>query len=263
MAQIDPARHAAALFSLTGETAVVTGAGRGIGRTIALEFARLGAQVVVAARDAAQGEAVARQISEEGGTAIFLPVSVDDEASIVALMDGTRAAFGRIDILVNNAGIFPMTRFLETSAEQFDEMQRVNTRGTFLCMREAVRTMREAQTPGRIVNISSMGSVRPAAPSRFAYNASKAAVNRMTEDAAMAFARYGIRVNAILPGPIMSDPAQGEANPDRFAAIAKKIPLGRQGQPEEIAATAAFLASRASGFVTGQLLLADGGFTLG
>jgi NAD(P)-dependent dehydrogenase (short-subunit alcohol dehydrogenase family) len=177
------------------------------------------------------------------------------------------AAFGSRDVLVNNAGIYPATRFLDTTAEQWDTMHRVNLRSVFLCIREAVKIMQAQGRGGQIVNISSMGSVRPAAPARFAYGASKAGVNRLTEDAAAAFARDNIRVNAVLPGPIElttpPEPIADERGARIRETIRNKIPLGRYGAPADVAAAVIFLASPASAFITGQALLVDGGFTLG
>jgi NAD(P)-dependent dehydrogenase (short-subunit alcohol dehydrogenase family) len=250
-------------LDLSGQTAVVTGANRGLGRVMALELAQLGAGVVIAARDAKGGQAVAREIEAAGGKAIRLPFDPDDEAGITALMTGAVEAFGRLDILVNNAGISPMTRLLDTTAEQWDEIHRINLRGAFLCLREAAKVMRRDGRGGRIVNISSMGSIRPAAPTRFAYNASKAALNRLTEDAAAALARDGIRVNAVAPGPTDTGGGVSELDPKIRDAITRKIPLGHWADPADIAAAVAFLVSPASAFITGQTLVVDGGFTLG
>ncbi|MET0183441.1 MAG: SDR family NAD(P)-dependent oxidoreductase [Caulobacterales bacterium] len=252
------------LFGLSGKAAVVTGANRGIGRGIALELGRLGAKIVVASRDPVSGEAVAKEIRDEGGQAIRLPFELRDEASVKTLMESAKKEHGAIDILVNNAGIYPVTSpFLETTAEQWDNMNAVNLRGTFFCIREGARIMRE-NGGGNIVNISSMGSLRPAAPTRFAYNSSKAGLNRLTQDAAAEFARDKIRVNAVLPGPISlsSAPIEDPAIAKMQELILKKIAVRRFGTPADIAAAVAFLVSPASSFITGQMILADGGFTL-
>jgi NAD(P)-dependent dehydrogenase (short-subunit alcohol dehydrogenase family) len=252
------------LFGLAGRTAVVTGANTGIGRGIAHTLAAAGARVVVAARNTAAAETVVAEIEDSGGEAIALPVRIDDEASIVALFDAAQAALGRIDILVNNAGVFPETPLLETSGEAWDAIQHINTRGTFLCLREAARRMKAAGSGGSIVNISSIGSIRSPVPGRYAYNASKAAVNRLTEEAAQELAAANIRVNAVLPGPIATEKLDAlDAEGSRLrAAVQKKIPLGRWGVPEDIAAAVLYFSSAAGAFVTGQLLVVDGGSVL-
>jgi NAD(P)-dependent dehydrogenase (short-subunit alcohol dehydrogenase family) len=251
------------LFGLDGQAAVVTGAGRGIGRAIALSLARAGAQVAVAARDPTAARPVVQEIERAGGHAVALAFDLGDEVSISKLMADAHAALGGLDILVNNAGIFPATSFLDTSAEQWDEIHRINLRGAFLCLREAARLMKADGRGGRIINISSMGSIRPAAPQRFAYNASKAGLNRLTEDAASAFAADRILVNAVLPGPIETGPAADAATAKLYEAVIRRIPARRRGRPEEIAAAVIFLAGRSGGFVTGQCLAVDGGFALG
>jgi len=250
-------------FGLHGKAAVVTGAARGIGRAVALSLAGAGAQVAVAARDLATARPVVEAIEQAGGRAVALAFDLGDETSISKLMADAHAALGGLDILVNNAGVFPATRFLDTSADEWDEIHRINLRGAFLCLREAARLMKADGRGGRIINISSMGSIRPAAPQRFAYNASKAGLNRLTEDAASAFAADGILVNAILPGPIATAPAADAATAKLHEAVARRIPMRRRGRPEEIAAAVIFLAARSGGFVTGQCLAVDGGFTVG
>jgi len=260
----DGAGFLSELFGLQGKTAVVTGSTRGIGRTIAGELARAGARVVVTGRRRDAAEAVANEIAATGGQALGLSLELRDEASIGALMSDAHAALGRIDILVNNAGIYPAGALADATPEHWDEVHGVNVRGAFLALRAAARLMGQDGGGGRIVNISSMGSIRPAAPIRFAYNASKAALNRLTEDAASAFAGDGIQVNAVLPGPIDTgrrDPFD-EAATKMHAAVLRRIPLGRYGTPHDIAAAVLFLCGPASAFITGQTLVVDGGFVV-
>lgn len=245
------------LFGIRGKTALVTGATRGIGRGIADAMAKAGARVIVTGRRRDAAVAVARDI---GKGAIGLQLDLLEQASIKGVVENACAAAGRIDILVNNAGIYPAATFAEATGEHWDEVHNVNVRGAFLMLREVAARMKGSG--GNIVNISSMGSVRPAAPIRFAYNASKAALNRLTEDAASAFAADGIRVNAILPGPIEVaeiDPSNDAALKIRDAVL-RRVPVGRYGSPRDIAAAAIYLVSNASSFVTGQTLVVDGGF---
>lgn len=254
-----------AMFGLHGLVAVITGGNRGIGRGISLAMAAAGATIVVASRSAEGAAGVIEEIRLAGGKASHVLLEVGDEASVIQSIAAAHAQHRAIDILVNNAGIFPATPLLETSGDDWDDMFRVNMRGPFLCLREAARRMIEDNRGGRIVNISSMGSQLPAAPSRTAYNASKAALNRLTQDAAAALAKNGILVNALLPGPTDTVGAGTRDEPalKLHDAIARRIPLQRWGAPADIARAAVFLAGPGASFITGQCLLVDGGFTLG
>lgn len=217
------------LFGLAGKVVVVTGANRGIGRGIALAMASLGATVVAAARNAEAGARLVDEINSSGGRASFMVLELQDEQSVVDAFAALHGQLGAIDILVNNAGIFPATPLLEATGDEWDEMFRINTRGPFLCLREVARTMIAADRQGRIINISSMGSLLPAAPSRIAYNASKAALNRLTQDAAAGLARHGILVNAVLPGPTDTSGSipRDEQSAKLHAVVAGRIPLRR------------------------------------
>lgn len=251
------------LFGLDGKTAVVTGASAGIGREMARLLAQAGATVAVAARNEAAANDVAAAIEAAGGRAFGLRLDVDDEASVVAAMALAAQRLGRIDILVNNAGIFPAGAILSASGDDWDAIFRTNLRGTFLCLREAGKAMRE-QGYGRIINISSNASIRSSVPDRAAYNASKAAVNRLTADAALELAPHGILVNAVLPGPVATEKldAFDAAGSTMREAVAKRVPLGRWGTPEEVTAAVIFLAGRGGDFVTGQTVVVDGGAML-
>jgi NAD(P)-dependent dehydrogenase (short-subunit alcohol dehydrogenase family) len=252
------------LFTLEGKVAIVTGASAGIGRAMAALLAQAGASVVVAARNAAAAEEVAAAIVAEGGRAIAVALDVADEASVVRCMAQAAERLGRIDILVNNAGVFPAGAILDTSGADWDAIFHTNLRGSFLCLREAAKAMRDGGQGGRIINISSNASIRSSVPDRAAYNASKAAVNRLTADAALELAPYRILVNAVLPGPVATeklDAFDAAGSPLR-ASIAARVPLGRWGSPEEIAAAVIFLAARSGDFITGQTLVVDGGAML-
>jgi NAD(P)-dependent dehydrogenase (short-subunit alcohol dehydrogenase family) len=258
----DPAAFLGQAFALAGEVALVTGASRGIGRAVAEQLAQAGASVMIAARDARACAEVAARISARGGTAAFTCVDLADEPSITAMVEATVQQFGGLDILVNCAGIFPPGRILTASTEHWDEVHNINLRAPYLCLREAARQMQRQGRGGRIVNISSMGSLGPAAPVRFAYDAAKAALNRLTEEAAIQFARDGITVNAVLPGPIDTRLATEDSSGAADDALIKRMPLRRKGTPQEIGAAVLYLCSRAASYVTGHKLLVDGGFTL-
>jgi NAD(P)-dependent dehydrogenase (short-subunit alcohol dehydrogenase family) len=250
------------LFGIEGQVAVVTGASSGIGRDIALNLGKLGARVIVAARKASAAESVAAEVVAQGGEAVALPLEVDKEDSVLALFAQVKARFGRVDILVNNAGIFPVTPLLDTTGEEWEAIHRTNARGTFLCLREAAKIMKEVGQGGRIINISSNASIRSSVTGRFAYNASKAAVNRLTQEAAQELAPLNILVNAVLPGPVATE---NLATLDEKVqeAVRRKIPMGRWGKPQEIAAAVIYFASRAGDCSVGQPLVVDGGALLG
>jgi NAD(P)-dependent dehydrogenase (short-subunit alcohol dehydrogenase family) len=252
------------LFTLEGKNVIVTGASAGIGREMACLLAEAGATVAVAARNQAAANEVVARIEAAGGRAIAVRLDVADEASVVDAMAQAAERMGRIDVLVNNAGVFPAGAILNTSSADWDAIQQTNLRGTFLCLREAGKAMLRQGAGGRIINISSNASIRSSVPDRAAYNASKAAVNRLTADAALEFAPHGILVNAVLPGPIATEKLEAfdAAGSPLRDAVAKRVPLGRWGTPEEITAAVIFLAGRAGDFITGQTIVVDGGAML-
>ena len=252
------------LFGLAGKIIVVTGASMGIGRGIALRLAELGAHVVVTARKLPAALAVAQEIEERGGLATALALDVDDEDSVLAVFGEIGSRFGGVDVLVNNAGVFPETSLLETTAAAWEAIHRTNACGTFLCLREAAKLMKARGQGGRIVNISSNASIRSSVSGRFAYNASKAAVNRLTQEAALELAPHDILVNAVLPGPVATEKLDllDAPHPELRDAIARKIPVGRWGTADDIAAAVIYFSSAASSFSTGQTLVVDGGAML-
>jgi gluconate 5-dehydrogenase/2-deoxy-D-gluconate 3-dehydrogenase len=256
-------------FGLAGKKAIVTGAARGIGQTTAEMLAGCGAAVVVADQIEAGGQAVVAAIGKTGVTAHFVHVDISDEASVVHLFNETERLLGGVDILVNNAAMIGMWPLLEMPLDAWDRMQAVNVRGTYLCLREAVKRMRAAGHGGRIINMSSIASIHPSMNGSAAYCASKGAVNALTRAAALDCGPDNILINAILPNRIRHEhdaaqltelnlpiPTGPSSNPRRF-------PVGRDGQTREIASMVTFLAGPGASFITGQTFTIDGGFSVG
>jgi len=217
---------------LQGQVALVTGAGRGIGRAIALALAGHGAHVIAAARTAEQIESVAREIIDAGGKATPIPVDVTGEQSVAALFESVRGQLGRLDILINNAGIGLYGPVKDFPVGEFDRVMAVNLRGTFLCCQEAMRLM-VPQASGCIVNISSVVGVK-GYPNQAAYTASKHGVMGLTKSLAVEAQEHGIRVSAILPGGVDTHMA-GQARPDLDRSILI--------EPDDIARTVIYLLS--------------------
>jgi NAD(P)-dependent dehydrogenase (short-subunit alcohol dehydrogenase family) len=251
------------LFGLQGKVAAVTGAAEGIGREIAQHLAQAGARVAILDRNVAGAALVARDLNTAEGRAIAVEMDLGDEISIVEAFGQTRRELGRLDILVNCAGIQNRELITETSAELWDLLQRINSRGLFLCLREAAKIMRAANDGGRIINISSMGSVHPIMPGLAAYNASKSAVNALTRSAALELSEVRITVNAILPGAVATAGASRAPGPAPSGRVVAGLPpLGRLAEPSDIAAAAVFFAGAASAAITGQTLVVDAGYLL-
>jgi len=252
------------LLRLDGKVAVVTGAGRGIGRAVAVLFAEAGARVALCDIDGAAASAAAAAIQSATGHA----VDIADERSVVGLFEAVHASMGGVDILVHAAAVFPKRDFLEMSAAQWDALHAVNTRGTFLVMREAIRWMKAGGHGGAIVNVSSVSGERAAVTNNSAYGASKAAVTNLTRSMAIETAGDGIRINAVLPGGVATEGAQRATAAMKEQGLAiggpmtmpGRLPLGRIADPEEIAAACLFLAAPGASYITGQALAVDGGF---
>ena len=246
------------LFRLTDRVAIVTGAGKGIGRGIALAFAEAGADVVCAARTEADIEAVADEVRRRGRRALAVRTDVVRTEDLEALVQATLAAFGRIDVLVNNAGGTMPCAALDTSERFFEEALRFNVTSAFLLSRLVVPRMVETAGGGAIVNISSRSSDM-VMPSFVAYGTAKAALNMMTRNLAVEVAPK-VRVNAISVGGVATDALQVVLTNDEFRAqFEANTPMGRAGTVEDIAACALYLASPAGGWVTGKIFQVDGG----
>lgn len=251
---------------LAGQVAVVTGAARGIGRGIATRLVRDGATVFIADRDIGTASTTARELGASAttdGRAAAVELDASDRAAIESVVDEVISDAGRLDIFVANAGIGGPTPFLETTDATWDQVMAINLRGAFIGVQIAGRAMRSGGRGGRIVVTSSTNAFWMET-GLAAYNASKAGVLAMARTAAMELAPYGITVNAVGPGLIATDLTRSVTDDPRNAAdYLRQIPIGRFGTPDDVAAAVAFLVSPDAAWITGHLLVVDGGQTLG
>lgn len=257
-------------MGLSGKIAIVTGAGQGLGRAMAMRLARDGAHVCIAELVEENAEKVAAEIEAAGGKASAWPTDVTQEGVVREVIQGIQRDLGAIDILVNNAGLGQNVEYLlDLSAEEWNRVLAVNLTGTFLCCKYAGDVMAR-QESGAIVNISSLNGLSPAALVG-AYNVAKTGVLSLTRTLAMEMAPYRVRVNAVCPGPVytdfnkkvMSQRAQslGTTVEEMVERVQKAVPLGRWGEPEEIANMVAFLVSEEAGWITGEVFTVSGGLS--
>jgi 3-oxoacyl-[acyl-carrier protein] reductase len=261
MTIITPPTGPAQAFSLAGRVAIITGAGKGIGRAIALAFAAAGASIIVATRTAANGQRTVDDITANGGSASLVVCDVGRRATADLLVEAALSGFGRIDIVLHNAAVYPMCPIAELSEDMLDETLAVNLKAAFWLTAAALPHLRKSPAP-RILVTSSVTGPRVALPGLAHYAASKSGLNGFIRAAAMEYAREGITVNGVEPGLIHTDAIDALGDADVVAAMARAIPLRRLGRPEEIAFAMQYLASDAAAFVTGQTIIVDGGALL-
>jgi glucose 1-dehydrogenase len=243
---------------LKDQVAVITGAAAGIGLACAKRFAAEGAKVVLSDVAVEKGERAAEDIQAAGGDALFVKCDVGAKADVDALIASAVAAFGRVDCLVANAGIVHAADFLDLAEEDFDRVIRVNLKGVFLCGQAAARQMAK-QGGGTIINMSSVNAVM-AIPAITPYVVAKGGVNQLTKVMALSLVDKGIRVNGIGPGSIATELAQAVlSDPEKRRGALCRTPMGRFGEPDEVAKIAVFLASDDSSYLTGQTIYPDGG----
>ena len=243
-----------------GQTAIVTGAGRGMGRAIARELAAEGANVVVAEVDEPSANEVVDEIGHAGGRAHAIKVDVSSVKEVQLLFKETVARFGTVDILINNAGIGIAKPLVDYTEADWDRQLGVNLKGMFFATQEAARIM-IPKRQGKIVNFASTAAFVSSSTPETAYDISKGGVRQLTVSVAAELAPYNINVNAVAPGTIMTDLTLRVLDTEeKMARASAKIPLGRLGKPEDMVGPVLFLCSEAAGYVTGHVLVVDGGW---
>ena len=246
---------------LEGKVAIISGGARGMGAAEAKLFAREGAKVIICDVLEDEGRQTEAEINEVGGDAVFVKLDVTSQDEWENAVNTAIERFGKLDILVNNAGIIVQSTIEDMTVELWDKVMDVNAKGVFLGTKTAIPHMKEAGG-GSIVNISSISGIVGQDNVNAGYNASKGAVRIFTKAAAVQYAKENIRVNSIHPGPIATPmTAAGRAAPERVALTAERTPLGRYGEPEEVANAVLFLASDEASYVTGSEIVVDGGYT--
>jgi len=262
------------LFDLSGKVALVTGGAMGIGLAIVERLAQAGSAVLISDIDEKAGEAAATELGGKGYKVAFVKTDAGKVSDIVHAVAQAKDKFGGLDILVNNAGVFPMSPVMNTSEELWDKVMAVNLKGVFFFAQHAAKLMTENNKPGKIINIASIDAIHPTG-NLVHYDASKGGVLMMTKSLALELSKHQITVNAIAPGGITT-PGTAKISegmlkgsglsPEAFAEMMKgfgaRIPMGRQGDPDDIAAPVLFLASDASRYITGETIVVDGGYLL-
>ena len=256
------------LISLAGKKAVVTGGAMGIGYAIAYRLTEAGAAVTLLDVNDEKGPKAAQDLNSYGYRASFLHCDVSQESEVKNALQAAISGMGGLDILVNNAGIFPFAPFLQMTSADIEKVLAVNLKGLLYCLRESSRWMIEQKRSGSIINLASVDSVHPSHKGLPVYDASKGAVLTLTKSMAKELGPHGIRVNAIAPGGIMTEGAiaqsraSGETSRAGLREFMSRVPLGKMGVADDIGRVALFLASDLSGYMTGSLLVVDGGYLL-
>ena len=246
-------------LSLEGQVAIVTGGGTGIGRGIALEFAKAGADVVVASRRLSVLEKVGEEVTALGRRSLAVQTDISRKTDVDNLVRRVMGEFGTIDILVNNAVIFTRTPVMEISEDDWDKTFDVNLKGYYLCSQAVGRGMIERRK-GSIINVASTAGFRVGPTNSTIYSIAKAGVIMLSRGLARELGSYNVRVNTIAPGPVRVERGRSLwSNPERLKQEEARMPLGRMGEPSDIGSVAVFLASDASSYMTGSTIVVDGG----
>ena len=256
------------LLNLSGQAAIVTGGGKGIGEGIARRLAEAGAKVLIADLDEAAAMQLASELTDKGQSAVAIKIDVSSEDDVKKMVETCRQQFGSLNILVNNAGIYPPAPVAQMSVADFEKVMHVNLRSVFLTTKYAAEVMKSSGG-GKIINITSIDALHPSMVGLAHYDASKHGVWGFTKNSALELAPHKIWVNAIAPGGIntpgvaaMSQGASAEQMEASTRAFMAKIPMARMGEPDEIGKVALFLASDMSSYMTGEQIVVDGGALL-
>jgi NAD(P)-dependent dehydrogenase (short-subunit alcohol dehydrogenase family) len=253
------------LFGLDGKVAAITGAGRGIGAETARLLADAGATVAIIDRNSDRADKIVGEIRSVGGHARSFVADVSEQRAVQAVFADIKGALGRLDVQVNNAGIFPFEDFIELTSAEISRFMEGNLHSLIFCMQEGIKLMRQHGEGGRIINMTSNAGWRPVTKNNVIYGASKAGISNITQSTALAYAGENILINAVAPGGTETEGATRrmadlERPPEGPVLQPGRLPVGRFGRPSDMAGAVLFLASAASSYITGQIIMVDGGF---